>query len=152
VTEEKSKQAERKKIKVLFVCVGNACRSPMAESIARSIAADVIVPSSAGVYPLGEVPALTRQTLVKNGYPIEGLGSKPILREDWQAAELVINMSGMDRERIFTDASKVEDWDVADPYGADPALYQRIMVEIEERVRGLTERLRRKQPEKSERS
>ncbi len=152
MTEEKSKQAERKKIKVLFVCVGNACRSPMAESIARSIAADVIVPSSAGVYPLGEVPALTRQTLVKNGYPIEGLGSKPILREDWQAAELVINMSGMDRERIFTDASKVEDWDVADPYGADPALYQRIMVEIEERVRGLTERLRRKQPEKSERS
>ncbi len=137
---------------MLFVCVGNACRSPMAESIARSIAADVIVPSSAGVYPLGEVPALTRQTLVKNGYPIEGLGSKPILREDWQAAELVINMSGMDRERIFTDASKVEDWDVADPYGADPALYQRIMVEIEERVRGLTERLRRKQPEKSERS
>ena len=152
MTEEKSKQAERKKTKVLFVCVGNACRSPMAESIARSIAADVIIPSSAGVYPLGEVPALTRQTLVKNGYPIEGLESKPILREDWQAAELVINMSGMDLQRVFADASKVEDWDVADPYGADPALYQRIMTEIEGRVRGLAERLRRKQPEKSERS
>ncbi len=152
MTEEKSKQAERKKIKALFVCVGNACRSPMAESIARSIAADVIIPSGAGVYPLGEVPALTQQTLVKNGYPIEGLESKPILREDWQAAELVINMSGMDLERLFADASKVEDWDVADPYGADPALYQRIMLEIEERVRGLAERLRGNRSSKTERS
>jgi len=116
----------------------------MAESIARSIAGDVIIPMSAGVYPLGEVPLLTRQTLTKNGHSTEGLESKPILRKDWQAADLVINMSGMDRGRVFADPAKVEDWDVADPYGADPALYQRIMEEIEERVWELAERLRGK--------
>ena len=33
--------------KVLLLCVGNACRSQMAEAIAKHVAADVIEPSSA---------------------------------------------------------------------------------------------------------
>jgi protein-tyrosine-phosphatase len=39
----------------------------------------------------------------------------------------------------------VEDWDVADPYGEDAAIYQRILKEIQGRVKNLAQRLREEQ-------
>jgi hypothetical protein len=36
----------------------------------------------------------------------------------------------------------VEDWDVQDPYGTDPVLYQTIYEDIQRRVSQLAERLR----------
>lgn len=135
------KYPERKK--VLFVCLGNACRSPMAESIARHDASDVIEPYSAGLTPLGTVPDLTKSTLTANSHSSEELNSKPITRELWDAADLVINMSGIPKWRAFTDPSKVEDWDVQDPYGNDAALYQTIHEDIERRVGELAERFRK---------
>jgi protein-tyrosine-phosphatase len=127
---------------VLFVCLGNACRSPMAESIARRDAADVIEACSAGLSPLGYVPVLTTQTLATNGYSIESLASTPITRAVWDSADMVINMSGVAKERAFTDPGKVEDWDVQDPYGSDPVLYQTICEDIQRKVAKLAERLR----------
>jgi protein-tyrosine-phosphatase len=127
---------------VLFVCLGNACRSPMAESIARRDAADVIEACSAGLSPLGYVPVLTTQTLATNGYSIESLASTPITRAVWDSADMVINMSGVAKERAFTDPGKVEDWDVQDPYGSDPVLYQTIYEDIQRKVAKLAERLR----------
>ena len=124
----------------------------MAESIARRDAADVIDGSSAGLSPLGFVPELTKQTLTQNGYSIESLDSTPVTPEMWDAADIVVNMSGIAKERAFTDYQKVEDWDVQDPYGTDPALYQRIHEDIRRRVTLLADRLRNtvvKQPEKS---
>jgi arsenate reductase len=41
------------KLKVLFLCTGNSCRSQMAEGWARHLSGDVIEPSSAGVEPHG---------------------------------------------------------------------------------------------------
>jgi arsenate reductase len=41
------------KIKILFLCTGNACRSQMAEGWARHLKSDVIEPYSAGVWPAG---------------------------------------------------------------------------------------------------
>jgi arsenate reductase (thioredoxin) len=128
--------------KVLFICLGNACRSPMAESIARRDAADVIEACSAGLTPLGFVPVLTMQTLAANGYSIESLCSTPITREVWDAADIVINMSGVPRQLAFVDFGKVEDWDVQDPYGSDPVLYQTIYEDIQRKVVQLAERLR----------
>jgi len=133
------------KTHILFVCFGNACRSPMAEAIARSEAGDVIEPASAGLYPLGEIPSHTQEALKRNGYSAEGLVSKPIAPEAWKRADLVINLSGRTRELEFEDYEKVEDWDVADPYGEDPATYQRILEDIRGRVRELAQRLREEQ-------
>jgi arsenate reductase len=140
-TQPTSNEQSRRK-KVLFICLGNACRSPMAESIARRDAADVIEAISAGLSPLGYVPVLTMQTLAANGYSIESLNSTPITRAVWDAAAIVINMSGIARQRAFIDPGKVEDWDVQDPYGTDPVLYQTIYEEIQRRVAQLAERLR----------
>lgn len=122
--------------------MGNACRSPMAESIARRDAADVIDPCSAGLAPLGQIPELTRRTLLHNGCSIENLCSTSITRDVWESADLVINMSGIEKDRAFVDQRKVEDWDVQDPYGTDPALYQTIYEDICRRVELLAQRLR----------
>ena len=127
------------------MCFGNACRSIMAEAIARSDAGDVIEPASAGLYPLGEIPLHTQEALRRNGYSAEGLASKPIAPEAWRLADLVINMSGRMRELEFEDYEKVEDWHVGDPYGEDSATYQRILEEIRGRVNGLAQQLREKQ-------
>jgi protein-tyrosine-phosphatase len=114
----------------------------MAESIARREAADVIEACSAGLTPLGYVPVLTMQTLAANGYSIEDLCSTPITRAVWDAADMVINMSGIAKQRAFIDCGKVEDWDVQDPYGNDPVLYQTIYEDIQRKVAQLAERLR----------
>src|SRR5260370_33130036 len=120
-----------KKTSVLFVCIGNSCRSPMAESIALRDAADLFESSSAGLSPLGMVQKLTLETLQSNGYPTDGLYSKPILGAAWADADLVINMSGYPRERAFrrSDCDKVEDWLVEDPYGVNIAVNQSIFAD-----------------------
>jgi protein-tyrosine-phosphatase len=128
--------------KVLFVCLGNACRSPMAEAIASRDAADVIEASSAGLTPLGHVERMTKQTLENNAYPVDGLDSKPVVPSAFDATDIVINMSGWPRELFFENPAKVEDWRVEDPYGADAALYQRIFEDIRQRVSELATRLR----------
>ena len=43
----------KEKIKVLFLCTGNACRSQIAEGWARHLKSDVMEAYSAGVWPVG---------------------------------------------------------------------------------------------------
>ena len=134
-----------KRYVVLFVCLGNACRSPMAEAIARSDTWDVIEPMSAGIMPLGFVVEETIETLLENGHLTDGLKSKWLNKVMWDSADMVINMTGRPTElafRGFSDLTKVEEWRVSDPYGEDHAVYQRIYGEIQERVAQLAERLR----------
>ena len=128
--------------KVKFVCLGNACRSPMAEAIARRIGHGVMEASSAGLTPLGHVEEMTKQTLLKNGYTVDGLTSKPIQSMELEKTDLVVNMSGRSWDLVFDGAAEVEHWNVEDPYGADAEIYQRIFEDIEKRVAKLADRLR----------
>jgi len=123
----------------------------MAEAIALRDAADLVLTASAGLSPLGVVQKLTLQTLEANGYPTDGLYSKPILDDAWAEADLVINMSGYPRERAFARSHwyKVEDWSVDDPYGSDPAVYQRTFEDIRAKIESLALRLRDRRPKKS---
>jgi protein-tyrosine-phosphatase len=111
----------------------------MAESIGLQDAGNLFECSSAGLSPLGVIQTLTLSTLKANGYPIAGLASKSIAASEWAAADLVINMSGYPKERIFPRDSwhKVEDWDIDDPYGSDSAVYQKIFEDIRTRIEGL---------------
>jgi arsenate reductase (thioredoxin) len=136
--------------RVLFVCIGNACRSPMAEAIARYDAADVMEPSSAGLSPLGYIADLTKQTLMRNGYSLDGLTSNAFALEAADAADIIINMTGRLREEPFWEAGKVEDWIVEDPFGADPETYQRVFEGIKRRVHQLALSLREKRRNKPE--
>ena len=131
-----------KRTRVLFVCVGNSCRSPMAEALARHSASDVIEATSAGISPLGHVADLTRKILLEKGVNASGLESKGVREAATVAPNLLINMTGIPGRTIFPDMI-VEDWDVEDPYGEDLATYRRICEDIEARVEELAERLRR---------
>jgi protein-tyrosine-phosphatase len=114
----------------------------MAEAISRYDAADVIEGSSAGLYPLGYVAELTKQTLRKNGYSANGLTSDVLTKEAVEAADLIINMTGRASEEIFRGRENVEDWLVQDPFGADPGTYQRAFEAIQRRVNRLAFSLR----------
>jgi protein-tyrosine-phosphatase len=114
----------------------------MAEGIAAHIASDVMEVSSAGVAALGRVQTMSKLTLTKNGYPADGLESKPCEDVDLKTADIIINMTGRPGLMVFQDASKVEDWNVEDPYGADAETYQRIFEDIERRVVELVGRVR----------
>jgi protein-tyrosine-phosphatase len=117
----------------------------MAEAVARQDAGDRIEASSAGLAPLGFISEMTKQTLLHYGYSVEGLESKPITKELWAAADMVINMSGRAREKAFREHSKVEDWEIEDPYG-DAEVYPRTFEKIRRRVVELAERLRERIP------
>jgi arsenate reductase (thioredoxin) len=144
---EKEKKAEpgprgSGRTRVLFVCVGNACRSPMAEAIARYDAPDVIEPHSAGVSPLGAVTELTREILLRNGYSPEGLSSDGLTREACDAADIIVNMTGTPRQGFYWSPEKVQDWIVQDPFGADTNTYQKVFEGIKRRVNQLAHDLR----------
>jgi arsenate reductase len=143
-TNQSAMPNSKPKPRVLFVCIGNSCRSPMAESIARRDSSHIFDSSSAGLTPLGVVQKQTVETLAHNGYPVENLSSNAIRNDEWAAANLVINMSGYPKQRVFPDSEwhKVEDWNVEDPYGSDPMVYQRIFDDIRNRIESLTARLR----------
>src|ERR1700730_9281694 len=113
--------------KVLFLCVGNACLSQMAEAIARHGAADVIDPSSAGLVAFGEIAGLTHTVLEEHGISAKGQHSKSLEIEAIASVDLVINMTGRASSALFTEPTPpVEDWDVGDPFGFNIAVYRSI--------------------------
>ncbi|MHC4203597.1 MAG: arsenate reductase ArsC [Planctomycetota bacterium] len=59
----------KEKIKVLFLCTGNACRSQMAEGWARHLKSEVIDAYSAGVWPAG-VSTRATQVMAEAGVDI----------------------------------------------------------------------------------
>ncbi|OHB63482.1 MAG: arsenate reductase [Planctomycetes bacterium RBG_13_50_24] len=59
----------KEKIKILFLCTGNACRSQMAEGWARHLKSDVIEAYSAGVWPVG-VSSRAIQVMAEAGVDI----------------------------------------------------------------------------------
>lgn len=87
-------------IRVLFVCLGNICRSPMAEAIFRSkIEAEgleeKIETDSAGVghWHVGSLPHEgTQDILTKNRISTEGMIARQIKEEDWDEFEYLIAM------------------------------------------------------------
>jgi arsenate reductase (thioredoxin) len=132
-----------KRYRVLFVCLGNSCRSPMAEAIARCSAEDIVVSSSAGTMALGFIAPLTTQVLEERGIGVDGLNSKPLTRAAQQNADIIINMTGGPADRSFSaGAGKVEDWAVPDPFGLEMSSYRDTCDEIEARMAEFTARLR----------
>jgi len=138
-------RAASEKLSVLFVCIGNSCRSPMAESIARRDHSDLFEVSSAGIAPLGTVQPMTLETLRANGYPCDSLSSKSIRNEVWSRAAVVINMSGYHHHRAFPQDQwqKIEDWEVDDPFGGRAEDYQRTFEDLRTRIESLARRYRK---------
>jgi arsenate reductase len=64
--------------KVLFLCTGNACRSPMAEGLLRHLAPDRYLSLSAGTHPAGYVHRLSVRVMAEVGIDISSESSKSV--------------------------------------------------------------------------
>ena len=138
-----------KPLRVLFVCIGNSCRSQLAEAIASHTASDVMVPSSAGLAPLGRIESSTVRVLAQRGIPCQGQFSKDLHDDSLEYPfDLIVNMTGRSGRSIFPGQLQ-EDWDVEDPFGNDMASYSRICDDIEARIAKLASRLRAGRPAES---
>jgi arsenate reductase len=129
------------KKRVLFVCIGNACRSQMAEAFARAYGADTLTARSAGLAPALGLPPLTRQTLSEKKISCEGQFPKPVESFAIEKFDVVVNMSG---ERLPPSlmASRSVEWKVRDPIGESEDVYREVAAQIEALVMRLILELR----------
>jgi len=127
------------KKRVLFVCIGNSCRSQMAEAFARAYGADIMEVQSAGVNPASYIAALTKQTLAERNLHIDDHFPKSLDSLRDQSFDVVLNMSGTPLRRPGT---QVIDWVVPDPIGQSEAYYRTVATQIEGLVMRLILELR----------
>jgi len=64
------------KMKILFICTHNRCRSILSEAITNQLAQGRIVARSAGSQPVGAVHPLSIQYLLENNFSVAGLKSQ----------------------------------------------------------------------------
>jgi arsenate reductase len=81
------------RVKVLFLCAGNSCRSQMAEGWARALRGDVIEPCSAGVEARGLDPRAVR-VMAEAGVDISSHSSKAMDQFKGHAFDFVITVCG----------------------------------------------------------
>lgn len=134
---------ELPKQRVLFVCIGNACRSQMAEAFAHAYGADVMVPASAGLAPASAVHPVTAQAMLEKNIDLKDYFPKALRNMSRAQFDLVINMSGSFLPNPPT--ARIVDWDVEDPVFMDYEQHCKIRDEIERRVMFLILELRRNQ-------
>jgi len=141
------------KLKVLFLCTGNSCRSQMAEGWARHLKADVLEPYSAGVEVHGLNPYAVR-VMAEVGVDISGQRSKHVDELRGIDFDYVVTVCSDARERcpVFPGAGQVRHVPFDDPprlaaraKSEEEALqyYRRVRDEIRRFVESLPEALRR---------
>lgn len=127
------------KKRVLFVCIGNSCRSQMAEALARAYGSDVMVAQSAGLSPATIISPVTRQVLAERNLNIDAHFPKSVTIAAREPFDVIVNMSG---HPINLPASRSLTWPVRDPIGESEAVYRTVLQQIENLVMGLILELR----------
>lgn len=95
-------------MKILFVCMGNICRSPTAEAVFRkhledADLADKVAIDSAGTgdWHVGKPPdERACQASAKRGYKLETLRARQISRSDFQLFDLILAMDHDNLEHL----------------------------------------------------
>jgi arsenate reductase len=129
----------RRKKRVLFVCIGNSCRSQMAEALAKTYGNDVMEAHSAGVSPATIIAPLTQKILAEKNLNTEGQFPKGMDMFPRVRFDLVVNMSGMP---VTAETVKMIVWPVADPIGKPEQVYRTVESQIEDLVMRLILELR----------
>ncbi len=154
-------------MKVLFVCMGNICRSPTAEGVFRHVATeaglrDGVTVDSAGThaYHSGEPPdRRSRAAAERRGYSLERIRARRVRETDFAEFDLIL---AMDRDnlaslkaisddeyhgkiRLFLDYTEGPEDEVPDPYYGGATGFERVLDLIEEASRRLVADISRPQ-------
>ena len=153
----------KEKTSVLFVCMGNVCRSPTAEGVFRHFVAeagleDTVVVDSAGTHAYhAGLPSDARssEAAKRRGYSLADIRARKVSNEDFEQFDYVI---AMDRDNmailieqsdaqhhhkisLFMEHSAGNDDEVPDPYYGGSLGFERVLDLVEEASRGLLETL-----------
>ncbi|BDX07034.1 low molecular weight protein-tyrosine-phosphatase [Planctobacterium marinum] len=147
--------------KVLFVCLGNICRSPTAEAVFRKMAKDAglkVEIDSAGTIAThaGENPdSRSMQHGKKRGYNFQGQYSRKVKQSDFQYFDLIFAMDKANlrdlqdlcpdeyqhKVQLFLSLSDDAEQEVPDPYYGGDAGFERVLDLVENASRALISRL-----------
>jgi len=127
--------------RVLFLCIGNSCRSQMAEGFAAKYGSDVMHAVSAGLAPAPIVQPLTKRVMEAKNININHQYPKDLATVDPASFDIIINMSG--RKFPSRDSLDIREWRVVDPIGKDESVYIAVRDQIEMQVMHLILELRR---------
>ena len=109
----------KQKIKVLFLCTGNACRSQMAEGWARHLKGDIIEAFSAGIRPVG-VNSRAIKVMAEAGVDISMHRSKHVDEFSEIDFDYVVTLCDNAAENcpVFTGIARIVHKPFDDPYYA----------------------------------
>ena len=135
------------KLKILFLCTGNTCRSQMAEGLTRHLKSDLLEPYSAGVDP-GEMNTRAVKSMAEIGIDISNAFPKAIESLDNIAFDYVITLCDHANEScpLFPGKTKRLHWGFEDP----PKLAENAATEeeamshyhrVRDQIRSLVEKL-----------
>ncbi len=157
---------EYNKIKVLFVCMGNICRSPSAEGVFRKLVEEQQLSSrieidSAGThaYHVGEAPDSRAQATAKSrDIDLSNLRGRRFITEDFIEFDYILAMDksnyrdmqsldpgdGKAQLSLFLDfASRHSEKEVPDPYYGGNQGFERVFTMIEDASEGLLDHIRK---------
>ena len=110
--------------KVLFVCHGNICRSPMAKYIFRSLTNEFIIESRAtSTEEIGnDIYPPIKEVLNDHNIPYDRHYAKQITKEEFEEYDFILvfdNNNLRNLKRMFGDSNKVQllnDYEIDDPW------------------------------------
>jgi protein-tyrosine phosphatase len=148
--------------RVLFVCLGNICRSPTAEGVMRRLVREQgleheieIDSAGTGGWHVGSPPdARATEAAARRGTELTGAARRFDPRRDFDRFDLILAMDAENRRDLLALAaddearSKVRmfrlgDLDVPDPYYGGEDGFEEVLDLVEEAARGLLDELRR---------
>ena len=121
---------------VLFACVHNAGRSVAARVLAEHHGGDRVEVRSAGSEPGSSVNPMVAAVLAERGLSAGAEVPTLLTRTAVEEADVVVTMGCRETCPVFP-GKRYLDWDVDDPAGRDHPSVQRIVDDIDRRVRGL---------------
>ncbi|HEX5364753.1 MAG TPA: low molecular weight protein-tyrosine-phosphatase [Gallionella sp.] len=151
-------------IAVLFVCMGNICRSPTAEAVFRQYVenaglSEKIEIDSAGThdYHIGAPPDLrTQQAAQQRGYDMSNLRGRQVEAGDFDRFDYVLAMdqanlailqrlAGQGEPELFLDYARHHaEREVPDPYYGGADGFERVLDMVEDAAEGLLQHIRKR--------
>ena len=130
-------------MKILFVCSGNACRSPLAEALLKKLRPDFEV-DSAGLHVMIPICAHTKEYLARRK-AAEFVKKKPqeISEKNLTQYNLIVAMENMHKDAVLASCpeciKKIVVWNIEDPYFLTYEKAEAVYRQIEDKVKEMAE-------------